>query len=74
MANLALEGFEVLLASSGQEALARLVESDPLALVTDLKMPDLDGIALMERVHADRPWLPVVLVTAHATWRRRCRR
>ncbi|MFO0581701.1 MAG: sigma-54 dependent transcriptional regulator [Anaeromyxobacter sp.] len=66
-ANLALEGFEVLLASSGQEALARLVESDPLALVTDLKMPDLDGIALMERVHADRPWLPVVLVTAHAT-------
>ncbi|MFT3914936.1 MAG: sigma-54 dependent transcriptional regulator [Anaeromyxobacteraceae bacterium] len=66
-ANLSLEGFEVLLASGGQEALARLGESDPLALVTDLKMPDLDGIALMERVHADRPWLPVVLVTAHAT-------
>ena len=30
-------------------------------------MPDLDGIALMERVHAIRPSLPVVLVTAHAT-------
>jgi two-component system response regulator AtoC len=66
-ANLGLEGFEVLVASSGAEALARLAESDPLAVVTDLKMPDLDGIALMERLHAERPALPVVLVTAHAT-------
>ncbi len=66
-ANLSLEGFEVLAASSGAEALARLAEADPLAMVSDLKMPDLDGIALMERVHALRPQLPVVLVTAHAT-------
>jgi two-component system response regulator AtoC len=66
-ANLALEGFEVLVASCGTEALARLAESDPLALVSDLKMPDMDGISLMERVHAIRPSLPVVLVTAHAT-------
>ncbi|HET8540110.1 MAG TPA: sigma-54 dependent transcriptional regulator [Anaeromyxobacter sp.] len=66
-ANLGLEGFEVIVASSGSEALARLGESDPLALVSDLKMPDMDGIALMERVHAIRPSLPVILVTAHAT-------
>ncbi|ABS25174.1 sigma-54 dependent transcriptional regulator [Anaeromyxobacter sp. Fw109-5] len=66
-ANLSLEGFEVLVASCGAEALARLGESDPLAVVSDLKMPDMDGIALMDRVHALRPSLPVVLVTAHAT-------
>ncbi len=66
-ANLGLEGFEVLLASSGSEALARLAESDPLAVVSDLRMPDLDGIALMAEVHARRPGLPFVLVTAHAT-------
>ena len=66
-ANLPLDGFEVLVASSGTEALARLEESDPLAMVTDLQMPDMDGIVLMERVHASRPSLPVVLVTAHAT-------
>jgi two-component system, NtrC family, response regulator AtoC len=66
-ANLGLEGFEVLVASSGAEALARLAEADPLAMVSDLKMPDVDGIALMEKVHAIRPGLPVVLVTAHAT-------
>ncbi|BDG08451.1 sigma-54-dependent transcriptional regulator [Anaeromyxobacter paludicola] len=66
-ANLSLEGFEVLPASCGAEALSRLAESDPLAMVSDLKMPDMDGIALMDRVHALRPGLPVVLVTAHAT-------
>jgi two-component system response regulator AtoC len=66
-ANLSLEGFDVLVASSAAEAMQRLAESDPLALVTDLKMPDEDGIALMARVHRERPSLPVVLVTAHAT-------
>ena len=66
-ANLSLEGFEVLVASSTADALDRLADADPLAVVTDLKMPDLDGIALMERIHAERPWLPVILVTAHAT-------
>ena len=66
-ANLSLEGFEVLTAASAGEALARLAESDPLALVTDLKMPDKDGISLMDEVHAQRPSLPVVLVTGHAT-------
>ena len=66
-ANLGLEGFEVLTAPNGAEALQRLAESDPLAIVSDLKMPDMDGIALMERIHAMRPGLPVVLATAHAT-------
>ena len=66
-ANLALEGFDVLTAASAAEAVARLAESDPLALVTDLRLPDKDGIGLMDDVHALRPSLPVVLVTGHAT-------
>ncbi len=66
-ANLGLEGFEVLLASSGAEALDLLAGTDPLAVVSDLRMPDLDGIALMAAAHARRPGLPFVLVTAHAT-------
>ncbi len=66
-ANLSLEGFEVVTAASAGDALQRLAECDPLALVTDLKMPDRDGVALMEEVHALRPALPVVLVTGHAT-------
>ncbi len=66
-ANLSLEGFEVVAAGSAAEAVQRLSECDPLALVTDLKMPDGDGIGLMDQVHALRPSLPVVLVTGHAT-------
>jgi len=66
-ANLSLEGFEVAIASSAAEALTRLSELDPLALVTDLKLGDLDGIALMDRAHEIRPDLPVVLVTGNAT-------
>ena len=65
--NLGLEGFEVLLASSGAEALELLNGTDPLAVVSDLRMPDMDGIALMAAVQARRPGLPFVLVTAHAT-------
>jgi two-component system, NtrC family, response regulator AtoC len=66
-ANLSLEGFEVITAGTAAEAMARLAESDPLALVSDLKMPDRDGLSLMDDVHALRPSLPVVLVTGHAT-------
>jgi two-component system response regulator AtoC len=66
-ANLSLEGFEVVVASSAAEAVARLAEIDPLAVVTDLKLGDGDGIGLMDRVHASRPALPVVLVTGNAT-------
>ena len=66
-ANLGLEGFEVAIAASAAEALTRLSELDPLALVTDLKLGDLDGIALMDRAHELRPELPVVLVTGNAT-------
>jgi two-component system, NtrC family, response regulator AtoC len=66
-ANLAHEGFEVSSASCAAEALSLLASSDPLAVVCDVKMPDLDGVTLMERIRALRPGLPVVLVTAHAT-------
>ena len=65
--NLGLEGFEVLVASSGAEALDLLAGTDPLAVVSDLRMPHMDGIALMTAAHARRPGLPFVLVTAHAT-------
>ena len=66
-ANLGMEGFDIVLASCAEEALERLETCDPLAMVSDLKMPDTDGITLMERVHERLPSLPVVLVTAHAT-------
>lgn len=60
-------GFAVLTAVSGKEALKRLADSQPHAVVTDLKMQGLDGLELLSEIEARFPVLPVVLMTAHGT-------
>ena len=60
------EGFDVTLAEDGPRALASVEESAPDVLVTDLRMPGLDGIELLRRARAFAPELIVVLVTAFA--------
>ena len=61
------EGFEVLTAVSGLEALEILKSSDVDLVLTDMKMPGLDGIALLEQVKTRDPELPVIMMTAHGT-------
>jgi two-component system response regulator HydG len=58
------EGFEVDLAEDGERALARLEETAPDVLVTDLHMPGLDGMQLLDRAREAMPDLVVVMVTA----------
>jgi DNA-binding NtrC family response regulator len=60
-------GYRVLEAESGAEAL-RTLESDPgiSLLVTDIVMPEMDGLALADRALAILPQLRVVLMTGHA--------
>jgi two-component system response regulator HydG len=60
------EGFEVTLAEDGLQALARVEETAPDVLVTDLRMPGLDGMELLRRARELVPELIVVLVTAFA--------
>ena len=60
-------GFRPVLAASGEQALARLAVARPRAVVTDLRMPGIDGQALFERIHAADPSLPVIILTAHGT-------
>ncbi len=57
-------GYEVKLASSAKEALELLEQSSYDLLLTDIVMQDMSGIALLEKVHAQFPNLPVVMVTA----------
>lgn len=61
------EGFETLTANSGREALNILSQSDVDLVLTDMKMPQMDGIELLERIKDKEPGLPVIMMTAHGT-------
>jgi putative nucleotidyltransferase with HDIG domain len=58
------QGYEVQLASSGREALETLELNSFDLVLTDIVMQDVNGIALLEQIHAQHPNLPVVMVTA----------
>jgi two-component system response regulator HydG len=63
-ADLALRGFKVIGFTSAAEALAALPASDVQVVLTDLNMPGFNGLQLCERVVANRPDIPVVVMTA----------
>ncbi len=60
-------GYAVLVAASAEEALPQLKNPELDVLVTDVRMPGLGGEALIARSRAERPDVPVVVVTAHGT-------
>jgi two-component system response regulator FlrC len=64
---LASEGHQVTLAADGDQAAALLAKQAFHLLLTDLKMPGLDGMDLLKRVRADQPELEVIMLTAHGT-------
>jgi DNA-binding response OmpR family regulator len=68
-ADLADEGYEVLLAVDGRQALV-LVESFLPNLVTlDIKLPDIDGIEVLRRIREKNATIPVILLTAFGEFR-----
>jgi CheY-like chemotaxis protein/anti-sigma regulatory factor (Ser/Thr protein kinase) len=60
------EAYEVDTAADGAEALRKLHETEYDVLLTDLIMPNLDGVELLDRVRTESPWLPTVVLTAMA--------
>lgn len=68
---LAHGGHEVITADDGLEALTLLHEESFDLLVTDIVMPNLDGIALALKVTKDYPGMPVLLMTGYAAERQR---
>lgn len=62
---LSLAGFDVRPFSSGSEALAQLDNTFPGVVVTDIRMPGLDGLQLFERISGFDREIPVVLMTGH---------
>jgi len=61
------EGYEVFVAEDGLAALSILKENDVSAIVTDLKMPRLDGMGLLNRVSKEYPSIPIIIITAYGT-------
>ena len=57
------EGYEVLTALRGSEALTRLAERRPDLLLLDLKLKDVGGQALLERLRRDDVAVPFIIVT-----------
>jgi two-component system, NtrC family, response regulator GlrR len=60
-------GYRIATAGSGKEALASMALARPQAVITDLRMAGMDGMALFERIHAQDPALPVIVLTAHGS-------
>ncbi|HUZ06902.1 MAG TPA: sigma-54 dependent transcriptional regulator, partial [Candidatus Paceibacterota bacterium] len=64
---LAAGGHRVISAASGCEALKKLKEANIALVVSDLRLPDLDGIALLKQARELRPEVEVVMITGHAS-------
>ena len=57
-------GYQVVAAADGNSALAMLARHRPAAVVTDLKMPEMDGLELLKRMRSVDDHLPVLIMTA----------
>ena len=51
---------------SGNGALEALQKEEPAVIVSDIRMPGMDGLELLERIHERCPELPVIIMTAHS--------
>ncbi len=62
-----LAGYRVVAAADARTALEILRRETISMVVTDVQMPEMDGHALLQQIKADRPQLPVLLMTAYGT-------
>lgn len=61
------EGYEPITADNAQQALDIVENTDLDLVLTDMKMPSMDGIELLKRIKENSPDLPVVMMTAYGT-------
>ena len=61
-------GCQVVSASSGTDGLSEVVKADFSAVVTDISMPGMTGIELIEAISSLKPELPVLVLSAHAEY------
>jgi two-component system response regulator GlrR len=59
------KGFRITAVGSAEQALVRIAVDPPRVVVSDIRLPGIDGLALFEEIRRTRPTLPVILLTAH---------
>ena len=64
--SLSAEGYEVIVASNGEEAIGLAKTGNPQAILLDLEMPGTDGIETCERLEADEKtrFIPIIMMTS----------
>ena len=60
-------GYQVKTADSGAGAIGRIDDFSPNLVITDLKMPDINGLDLLRKVRSERPEIDFIILTAYAT-------
>ena len=60
------EGMHVTGFENGAAALSKLARGRPDVLISDVRMPEMDGFALLDTVTARHPQLPVIIMTAYS--------
>ena len=61
------EGYAVTVAGRGDDGLSEARQRPCDLVITDLKLPGLSGMELVAQLHAARPKLPIIMMTAHGT-------
>ena len=61
------QGHRVITAAEGEQALQLVAEQTPDLVISDLRMPKMDGIGLLAGIRDQHPHLPVILITAYAS-------
>ena len=59
------EGYQIVTASNGQEAMDQFEKENPDLVTLDILLPDVDGIKLLRQMKEKRPRMPVIMSTAY---------
>ena len=51
---------------NGEDLLEALEKDQPEIIISDIRMPGMDGLELLQRIHADHPEMPIIITTAHS--------
>lgn len=60
------EGIQCQLFDSADNLVRMLDQEQPSAIISDIRMPGMDGLALLDKLQKEHPYLPVIIMTAHS--------